>query len=237
MEARSFEQCTNSTQNQRVIERQIIQPVFPLTLAKANEVGRVDAEQFIYQRFEKQHGAKVSHFLPFILSANSTNGLVSAALGFQPASYSSHLFLEYYLDNDIQTTLSILTQTVVQRDDIVEIGNLASGRQRATQTLFLLLAELFYQAGYEWVVFTASPVVLQWLEKLSIETIAIRVADPAKLPDKGASWGSYYDDKPVVVASNTRQTIDRLSTNPMMQYLRQSYQHQISEFVGSLRHD
>ncbi len=236
MEARSLAQSVNKSRSERVAERQIIQPVFPLTLAKANEPGRMDAEQFIYQRFEKQHGAEISHFLPFILSAR-TGGLVSAALGFQPASYSSHLFLEYYLDNDIQTTLSILTQTVVQRDAIVEIGNLASGRQRATQTLFLLLAELFYQAGYEWVVFTANSAVSQWLAKLDIETIAIRVADPTRLPDKGASWGSYYDDKPVVVASHIHQTMAKLNNNPLMLYLRQSYQHQLNEFVASFRHD
>lgn len=236
MEARSFAQSANYRLEQGVAERQIIQPVFPLTLAKANEPGRTDAEKFIHQRFEKQHGADVSHFLPFILSAR-TGDSVSAALGFQPASYAAHLFLEHYLDDDIETTLKILTQTVVQRDAIVEIGNLASGRQRATQTLFLLLAELCYQAGYEWVVFTANSAVSQWLAKLDIETVAIRIADPSRLPDKGASWGSYYDDRPVVVAGNIRQTMARLADNPLMLYLRQSYQHQLNEFVACIRHD
>jgi hypothetical protein len=75
------------------------------------------------------------------------------------------------------------------------------------------------------------------LAKLDIETIAIRVADPTRLPDKGASWGSYYDDKPVVVAGNIRQTMAKLTDNPLMLYLRQSYQHQLNEFGASFRHD
>jgi len=208
-------------------------PVYSLSLDDENTPQRQLAEQFIHRRFEQHYGASVSEFMPSLLSAANTAG-VSAALGFQLAKQKQPLFLEQYLDFDIETALSILTGSVISRDGIVEIGNLASARQRATQTLFLLLAEILYQSGFEWVVFTANRSVKNWLEKLAVKTIAIKEADPAKLINKAVNWGSYYDDKPVVLAANIHQGFANLNKNPVMQSLRKSYQQQINHAVEVL---
>jgi len=209
-------------------------PVYTLSLDSDNTPQRVSAEAFIHRRFKQHYGASITEFMPHLVSAANNDG-IAASLGFQLASEKQPLFLEQYLDFDIETALSILTGDVISREGVVEIGNLASARQRATQTLFLLLAEILYQSGYDWVVFTANRSVKNWLEKLAIRTISIKEADPEKLTDKTVNWGSYYDDKPVVLAANIEQGFSSLNQNPLMASLRQSYQQQIDAAVEVLK--
>ncbi|WP_297811220.1 thermostable hemolysin [uncultured Methylophaga sp.] len=207
-------------------------PVFSLTLHTPGSDNRRETEQFIHQRFAHHYGANLAFFLPLLLSASSENG-IKAALGFQTGK-QSQLFLEQYLDCDIATTLSLLTQSQIDRDNVVEIGNLASGRQRATQTLFLLLAQILHGAGYEWVVFTANRGVRTWLATLQLPTLLIREADPSRLNDEGRSWGRYYDDRPVVLAANIEQSFCQINTHPLMAQLRDSYATQIAAFQAQL---
>lgn len=203
-------------------------PMYSLALHLPSSAKRQEIEQFIYRRFYTQYGAHISAYLPYLLSARDDKG-ISAALGFQPVA-DKPLFLEQYLDCDIETAITLLTRHPVQRDKIVEIGNLASGRQRATQTLFLLLAQILHGAGYEWVVFTANRAVRTWLERLDMPSFIIREADPKRLPDKGDNWGSYYDDRPVVLAANIEHSFNRMNMHPLMSYLRDSYATQIDHF-------
>ncbi len=234
MEALSFESVSlTSAQQPSHANTWHILPVYSLALHAQPSPRRYQAEQFIYQRFLHQYGARIGAFLPFLLSAN-IDGAMNAALGFQVANDNTPLFLEQYLDLDIETTLMLMTQSQIRRDRIVEIGNLASGRQRATQTLFLLLAQILYGAGYEWVVFTANRAVLRWLHKLEISAIAIQEADPDRLNDKDVNWGSYYDDRPMVLAAHIQHSVSRMNSHPLMAQLRHSYQNQITQFEKQL---
>lgn len=207
-------------------------PLYNLDLHTQPSVERLRIEHFIHRRFAHQYGADIRAFLPMLLSAADENG-ITAALGFQTAG-ERPLFLEQYLECDIETTLELLTQEPISRSDIVEIGNLASGRQRATQTLFLLLAQILHGAGYEWVVFTANRTVRAWLARMQIPAFIIREADPALLDDKTTNWGSYYDDRPVVFAANIDQSFSSMNTHPLMSHLRDSYASQIARFSASL---
>ncbi len=207
-------------------------PLYSLKLHLPESADRAGVEQFIYQRFAHQYGANISVFLPMLLSAADDKG-VTAALGFQAAAFR-RLFLEQYLDCDIETILSLVTGSDVERQRIVEIGNLASGRQRATQSLFLLLAQILYTAGYEWVVFTANSAVKTWLARLQIPAFVLHEADPKRLPDKGANWGSYYDDKPVVLAANIDRSFSTMNSHPLMAHLRDQYADEIEHFSARL---
>jgi len=207
-------------------------PLYSLKLHTPHTPDRAAVEQFIYQRFAHQYGADISAFLPMLLSAADDKG-ITAALGFQPASLH-RLFLEFYLDCDIETTLGLVTQSDVERQRIVEIGNLASGRQRATQSLFLLLAQILYAAGYEWVVFTANSAVKSWLARLQIPAFVLNEADPKRMPDKGANWGTYYDDKPVVLAANIDRSFSTMNSHPLMAHLRNQYADEIGHFSARL---
>lgn len=232
MEALSFESFTGTTGSHSESHNAAVLPLFSLALHAPGSDGRKNTELFIYQRFAHQYGARLQFFLPLLLSASTDNG-IKAALGFQTGD-QQRLFLEQYLDCDIDTTLELLTQSRIRRDRIVEIGNLASGRQRATQTLFLLLAQILHGAGYEWVVFTANRAVRTWLATLQLPALVIREADPARLEDKGASWGHYYDDRPVVVAANIEQSFSQINSHPLMTQLGDSYAAQIAIFEAQL---
>ncbi|WP_438971655.1 thermostable hemolysin [Methylophaga sp.] len=232
MEALSFD---STPLEARFLERNTnhqMLPVFKLDLHQANSAERETTEHFIYQRFASQYGAEIRGFLPFLLSASNEKG-ISAALGFQTAS-DNKLFLEQYLDCDIETTLGLITHNIVERDSIVEIGNLASGRQRATQTLFLLLAQILHDAGYGWVVFTANRAVKTWLARMQLSAFIIKEADPNLLTDKSVKWGSYYDDRPVVLAANIEHSFSSINEQPLMAQLRDSYGSQINRFKAQL---
>jgi len=207
-------------------------PLFSLALHLPDEPERQRIEGFIHQRFAHQYGADISVFLPLLLSAADDKG-TTAALGFQPAT-EAPLFLEQYLDCDIETMLSLMTQSDIRRHSVVEIGNLASGRQRATQTLFLLLAQILHGAGYEWVVFTANRAVRIWLARMQLPAFVINEADPQRLTDKGVNWGTYYDDRPVVLAANIEHSFSYMNTHPLMAHLRDSYANQIERFADRL---
>lgn len=215
-------------------DTRLLLPHFPLRLDNKQSTLRDSVEQFISQRFKAVYGAELSHFLPYLLSTH-TDSQVCAALGFQPATQYAPLFLEHYLDCPVETALSLSTNTVIQREAIVEIGNLASGRQRATQTLFVLIADILQRCGYEWVVFTANRSVRAWVEKLNLRSISLGPADPALLPDKGASWGSYYDDQPVVLACHIEPGFEEMKRNRLIDFLRQSYHSKIVEFSEALK--
>lgn len=207
-------------------------PLYSLKLHLPESNDRALIEQFIHQRFAHQYGADISVFLPMLLSASDDKG-ITAALGFQPAAFR-RLFLEQYLECDIEITLGLLTHSQIERQRIVEIGNLASGRQRATQSLFLLLAHILYASGYEWVVFTANSAVKTWLARLQIPAFVLHEADPKRLPDKGAKWGSYYDDKPVVLAANIDHSFSTMNSHPLMTHLQSQYADDIAQFSARL---
>lgn len=233
MEAISYDNLAlQSLRTQQATATWHLLPLFSLALHLPDEAQRPRVESFIHQRFSHQYGADISTFLPLLLSASDDKG-ISAALGFQAAA-EAPLFLEQYLDCDIETMLSLMTQNDVRRHKIVEIGNLASGRQRATQTLFLLLAQILHGAGYEWVVFTANRAVRGWLARMEIPAFVIQEADPKRLTDKGTNWGSYYDDRPVVFAANIEHSFSYMNTHPLMAHLRDSYASQIQRFSERL---
>lgn len=232
MEALFTQQSTKN--HDLVSQKPAVLPIYTLALEDAESQQRELAEQFIYQRFQQHYGAIISDFMPNLLSAKNETG-ITAALGFQLAQKQPPLFLEQYLDVPIETALSIISASPINRSGIVEIGNLASARQRATQTLFLLLAEILHQSDFEWVVFTANRSVKNWLEKLAIDSVSLGEANASKLNNKSVNWGSYYDDKPVVLAANIQQGCSSLNQHPLMDALRQSYRQQIGRAVAALR--
>lgn len=215
-------------------QKTTVLPIYTLAWDDAASLDRGLTEQFIHQRFQQHYGASIIDFMPNLLAAKNEAG-ITAALGFQLAQKQQSLFLEQYLDVTIESALSVITGSPINRAGIVEIGNLASARQRATQTLFLLLAEILHQSGFEWVVFTANRSVKNWLEKLTIATVSLGEANASKLSNKSVNWGSYYDDKPVVLAANIQQGCSNLNQHPLMDALRQNYRQQIGRAVAALR--
>ncbi len=127
-----------------------------------------------------------------------------AAVGFRIASQQP-LFLETYLDKNIETTLAEITELEICRDKIIEVGNLAATKPGSSAALFGALACFLDHIHFEWVVICATPTVQNVFSKLQIPLIRLANANKEALPeDQGALWGSYYDCKPQVMAVHVR---------------------------------
>lgn len=184
------------------------QPSRPaLRLALAGSADRVLLEGHIADRFARQYGARVDHFLPMLLCLDLA-GRPGAVAGLRPASRSA-LFLETYLDVPVEQAVSRCFRQPVDRAQVIEIGNLVSLLPGAATMLFSVLPLLLEDAGVRWVTCTATPQVRAMLGKLGFESRAICVADPATLGEQAGAWGSYYASRPVVIAGDVRMAARR----------------------------
>lgn len=119
------------------------------------------------------------------------------------------LFLERYLDMPIETAMAQLAGQPVKRERIVEVGHLASEKHGSSIQVILALAEHLARQGHEWVVFTATRELLGIFSRLGLPLLALAPADAARLGQAAASWGRYYETRPVVVAGKIRMGLER----------------------------
>ncbi len=170
-------------------------------------------ETYIHDRFANAHHAEVTHFLPNIISLRC-GGEYSAAVGLAPAS-SGKLFAEQYLTAPIEQVISEKLEQPIARHQIVEIGNLVSTWKGSSLLLFIVIGEVMERLGYHYVMFTGTREVKALLARLHYSPIVLADANPAALPDGGASWGSYYDNQPQVMFGDNRPAMKAARKNPM----------------------
>ena len=183
-----------------------------LTNTVAQSARRREAEAFVHGIFARRYGADVAAFAPN-LALLEQQGRVVAAAGWRGAE-SGPLFLEHYLDLPIEDVLARIAGQPVPRSRVVEVGNLAADRSGASVQTILLMAEHLDRLGYEWVVFTATRELLTIFSRLGLPLLALAPADPARLGGEAATWGTYYDTLPVVVAGRIRLGLERAGRRP-----------------------
>lgn len=168
---------------------------------------RTEAETFIRRRFAERYDARVSTFAPNLVLFEEA-GRVVAATGWRAAGHET-LFLERYLDQPIEHTIAALATQPVSRERIVEVGNLAADKAGGSLFVILNLARHLDRLCFEWVVFTATRELVGIFSRLGLPLLAIAPADPARLGNDAADWGSYYETEPIVVAGRIRLGIER----------------------------
>jgi hypothetical protein len=156
-------------------------------------------EEFIAERFSRAYGAQLTHFLPHLLGVRDRLGRWQAAAGYAAAG-AQELFLEQYLDHPVEQALAAAVGRPIARGSVVEVGNLAAVSAGMARALIPQLARHLHRMGYRWVAFTATRALRNSFHRLGLTPLAIAPADPARLPDGGASWGTYYEQDPVVMA-------------------------------------
>ncbi len=171
-----------------------------LSLVSQQSSDRQAVEAGIMRKFERAYGAHLKHFLPDLLRLDVA-GELGAVAGIR-AARGGALFLEQYLDRPVQQAVAHAFMTPVDRDEIVEIGNLAANVPGLAYSLFAALATTLSAAGYRWVVCTATPQVAQMLSKMGFSAQAICPADPSMLESDPTEWGEYYATRPRVMAGD-----------------------------------
>jgi len=187
-------------------------PVIPkvISITHLYSEERLKVEKFIEDQFSKSYDANIKRHYPMLMSVQDGDGNILAALGFRPAQ-NEKLFLEQYLDSAIENTLSEHLGKPIPREEVVEIGSLASTTSGASVFLFIALNAWLEQQGYKMATFTATRRLKRFFSMLKLDFIHLKQADPDCLPDHGKDWGTYYETHPRILAGSTSQTQSRMS--------------------------
>lgn len=171
-----------------------------LTSSDIDAADRQEVEQFVHDVFAKNYGADVQQFMPTLVSLRDENHQLVAAFGMRKA-HLAPLFLERYLDQPIETLLSDRFNRAISRQQITEIGNLAVANPRNAGVLIAHVIQHSLDIGVEWCVATAHHSLQNGLIKGGRDVYALHPADKNRLSvSEQATWGSYYDNAPQVVA-------------------------------------
>ncbi|OED36729.1 hypothetical protein AB833_26250 [Chromatiales bacterium (ex Bugula neritina AB1)] len=169
-------------------------------LSSSNQNSYHSARLFVEQQFRFFHGAEIECDYPALMTLYDSDHNVQAVAGIR--SPDNRFFLEHYLDQPVEEKLSQLFQTRIRREKIVEVGSLAGGKDRqATDLLMHQLWDHLIRSGFEYLVVTGTKTLLFKFRKLPLHYLAD--ANIGMVPDS-ASWGTYYDDSPGVVAGRLK---------------------------------
>lgn len=222
----SLDQARSARALRRLTSLLSPEPVFKLHNDSAPD--RVQVEHYISDHFLEVHQAQIHDFMPSLLTMNC-QGHISAAMGLRPAA-GQPLFLERYLSQPVEQAIETATSHFAPRGRITEIGNLVATRRGSSQLLFLLTTAILAQTRFDWVVFTATPVVRKSLEALGIELHVLGQADTSSLSESELKdWGSYYDQRPMVVAGHVGSGMERLSKVRLFSGMLSLYSETITE--------
>jgi hypothetical protein len=203
-----------------------------LTLVEHQAAERAETEALISQTFQRVYRAQLSHFLPHLLRLDQA-GQIGAVAGVRAAQYGS-LFLEQYLDKPVEQSVATVFRTPVDRDQVVEIGNLTSALQGFASSMFVVLAAVLYRAGYRWVVCTVTPKVAVALSSIGYASRVICRADPARLQSGSGDWGNYYASRPQVIVGDVASAARSLESDPGAMYLIRQLAGSIDQIAASL---
>ncbi|MBU0800323.1 MAG: thermostable hemolysin, partial [Alphaproteobacteria bacterium] len=156
---------------------------------------RQAVEDFIINIYAQSYGAQIGVHYPILMSVRDDTGKILAALGFRYAQ-TEPLFLEQYLARPVEDVLH------TPRQDIVEIGNLASAGGGASLFLFAALSAYLEHRGMRFAVITGTGFIEKRLRSLGLRPRRLAPADPSRLLQKDENWGRYYDTAPHVLAGD-----------------------------------
>ncbi len=195
---------------------------------------REQLEDYIKEKYKQIYQARISEFLPLLLSMNYSRD-PQAVVGLKPGS-CGHMFLEQYIEMPIEQGIASLARQPVDRHSVVEIGNLVATQRGSSQLLFIILTAVLEEAGYRWMVFTATPQVEKLIRRLDFNPLVLASADPGKLGAQARNWGNYYDTQPRVNVGSIQQAITVLRANPAINNVLHNYQLVIDDLAQRLYH-
>lgn len=164
---------------------------------------RSRVEDFIKSIYYEKYGAEISVDYPVLMSVRNEQGDILAALGFRYAGQEK-LFLESYTQNPIESFVK------GGREQIVEIGNLASAGQGASIFLFAALASYLDRKGIQYATITGTDYLHGYFKRIGLNPQEICRADIKSVSQDGQQWGTYYDTQPRVLIGSVQNGVKRL---------------------------
>ena len=219
------------------------------SLCTEGSARRLAVERFIEHQFFRSYGAILREYLPYLIFMETQTGM-AAASGFALAVEKNPLFLERYLGASVEDVLSERVGSVVRRNQIAEVGNLAGstfGAQHigSSRLLYIILASTLASAGLEWMVFTATTPLLNSLKRLGLSPVDLGAASELSLaPSERQRWGSYYDHGPRVAAAPLSNASESIRSRAQFAAIQEHYgevilamARQVSDLSGAKSDD
>lgn len=189
-----------------------------ITFTECDTQERARVEAFIRQTYADAYGAQIMVHYPILMSVADADGQLLAVMGVQ-SGRRGDFFLDQYLDRPLEEELRERGGAPVEREQILEVGNLAARSAGAAKFLFLAFHVAATLRRYDWVAVTATLPLHRYFNQLGIRTHQLAEADPARLKESHSQWGSYYDKKPRVLANTIPQGLQALLTHFQAQYV------------------
>lgn len=194
-----------NTTSAAALQRDIIPAAQPeylqLNLWLAGDPQRPAAEAFIRERFQETYAADVCVFHPCLLGVTRGDSITSV-IGFRLAS-CGQFFLESYLDGSAEQLLANATGETILRQQVVEVGNLASADTESFRFLMIGLITLLERLPQtRWMVCTVGEKLMRLLIRTRFFPVVINKASAERLSPEDGNWGSYYRHARSVVAGN-----------------------------------
>lgn len=213
----------------RLFQRLIsCQPSFALYFKDSAK--RKDVEQYIHDKFQSVYGAELNQYMPSLLSMqinenfNSTLGIRSAA--------EEKLFVEQYCNQSIEQEIKDNCKVVVNRDKIIEIGNLTAIKPGTSLLLMIVLTAFLYRSGYHWATFVATDDVQKITQKLGFTTYKLCEAKSHCLQGDAKQWGNYYDTNPYLIAGDLREAYKQLQNHRLFSLALSYFDKNIARLSG-----
>ena len=172
------------------------------TVEQSKTSERRSLEHFIQEKYQQVHQATVSSFSS-TLFAGYHGAEMQVVIGMQHLN-QFNAFLEQYRDEPVESKLS---QTQVSRDKVVEIGNLAALDMDKAKLMVAFLVFHLSQQRIEWAVCTGTAAVRYVLQQMGLRFHVLEKADPQVLGEAQRLWGSYYQQKPYVLAIDVAEAL------------------------------
>lgn len=190
---------------------------------------RADVQRYIAGVFQISYGAQVNDFMPLLVSLRE-QGHLTAALGLRGAA-GGRLFCEKYLDDPVEAHVQRVFGRQVQRGRILEMGSLVASNPGHAALLYTLVGAAMYEAGMDYLLFTANRAVRISLKRSGLASVPIAAADRRRLGPAGDTWGSYYNGDPMVMLGDVRAAMEGCTANPLVGTVLSLYQPALNELV------
>jgi len=166
-------------------------------------------ERFIERCYFDRFGSVISDHYPTLLSLQDAQGEILAALGVRNAG-DERLFLECYFDEPIERVVALITSAAPSRAEILEIGNMASTGRSASARLIAASAKYLEASRCRYAVVTATDELRKMFGSFGFDWDVLGTARADRLPDRGLSWGRYYEQSPEILVGEILQAPARM---------------------------